>query len=173
MIDNAKVLENGFAKGLRMIQDTLVNSLIASIQQMLAELPTKIGFTGFTGQTQTSYMAGVYVDGSLRYIITEKEWTQRPRRGKIPKDKAVFLKNPYEGTERARIGAVDIGNPSGRATSLQFLESYRANRKELAIVITTGTEYSEYLESVERMDVLSRTYRDARKILNANWKSIT
>ena len=172
MADNAKVLDNGFAKGLEMIQDHLVNSLIQSVKQLLDELPRKKGYFGFTGQTQTSYMGGVYVNGSLRYIIGQQVWTIRPRRGKIPKGKTAFLKNPYEGEERAVIGAVDISNPSGRQTSINFLQGYKAQAKGLTVVITTGTEYSEFIETIKGMDVLSRTRYDAPKVLNSNWKPI-
>lgn len=170
--DNEKVLENGFAKALRMIEDTIVNSLIAAIQQMFAELPTKIGFSGFTGQTQTSYMAGVYVYGSLRYIITEKEWTRNPVHAKIPKGKTVFLANAYEGHNKKRSGMVDIVNDSGRGLSLMFLRSYNAPKNGISIVVTTGTEYSEWIESVARLDVLTRTFKDANRIINRNWKKI-
>ena len=172
MADNEKVLENGLAKGLQIIEDMIVNSLIASLQDMFSELPRKIGFTGFTGQTQTSYMGGIYINGSLRYIITEKEWTRNPVRGKIPKGKRVYLSNPYDGRPRARQGYVNFSNPSGRATSLSFLKSYHASKKGICVVVTTGTEYSKFLETQFNLDVLTRTFRDAPRILNSNWKKI-
>lgn len=172
MSDNAKVLDNGFAKGLEIIQDYLVNSLIKSVRQLLDELPRKKGYFGFTGQTQTSYMGGIYINGNLRYIIGQQVWTVRPRRGKVPKGKNVFLRYPYEGEERAVRGEVDITNPSGRQTSLNFLQSYNAQQKGLTVVITTGTEYSEFLETIKGMDVLTRTFMDAPKVLNSNWKPI-
>lgn len=172
MIDNAKVLDNGFAKALEIIQDNLVSSLIKSIQQLFSELPQKKGYTGFTGQTQTSYMGGIYIHGSLRYIITEKEWSKPPVRGKVPKGKHVYLRHPYEGTERGVTGQVDIGEPSGRLTSLHFLQGYNAPRNCLTVVITTGTEYSEYLESIMNMDVLTRTFQDAPKVMNSHWQKI-
>lgn len=172
MIDNAKVLDNGFAKGLEIIQDHLVGSLIKSIQVLFSELPRKKGYTGFTGQTQTSYMGGVYIHGALRYIVTEQEWQKSPVRGKIPKGKHAHLKSPYEGSERTIKGEVDIGEPSGRLTSLHFLQGYNAPRNCLTVVITTGTEYSEFLESVLNMDVLTRTFQDAPKVLNNNWQKI-
>lgn len=172
MNDNAKVLDNGFARGIEIIQDYLVNSLIKSVRQLLDELPRKKGYFGFTGQTQTSYMGGIYINGNLRYIIGQQVWTVRPRRGKVPKGKNVFLRYPYEGEERAVRGEVDITNPSGRQTSLNFLQSYNAQQKGLTVVITTGTEYSEFLETIKGMDVLTRTFMDAPKVLNSNWKPI-
>lgn len=172
MKDNAKTLENGFAKGMEMIEDIIVNSIISAVQQMLKELPMKIGFSGFTGQTQTSYMAGIYVYGSLRYIVTQKNWTKNPVRGKLKKGQTVFLANPYEGQNKTRKGYVDVGDPSGASTSLQFLRSYNASKKGISLVVTTGTEYSEFLETMFRLDVLTRTFTDAPRILNQNWKKI-
>lgn len=171
-MDNAKALENGFAKGLEIIQDTLVGSLIKSIQQLFTELPRKKGFSGFTGQTQTSYMGGVYVNGHLRYIVTQSAWTKLPVRGKVPRGKSVHLKSPYEGPERTIHGEADIGEPSGRLTSLHFLQGFDAPRHGLTVVITTGTEYSEFIEDVLELDVLTRTFRDAPKVLNNNWRKI-
>ena len=170
--DNQKVLENGFAEAFRMFEDTVVNSLIASMQQMFAELPQKIGYSGFTGQTMTSYMGGIYLNGRLRYIVTEKAWTRHPVRGKMPKDATWFLANPYEGENKIRHGYVDITNPSGRALSLDFLQSYHAPSNRICAIVTTGTEYSTFLEEYFHKDVLTRTWLDAPKILDMNWKKI-
>lgn len=170
--DNQKVLENGFAEAFRMFEDTVVNSLIASMQQMFAELPQKIEYSGFTGQTQTSYMGGVYIGGRLRYLVTEKAWTRHPVRGKMPKDATWFLANPYEGKDKLRTGHVDITNPSGRATSLAFLQSYNAPSNRICAIVTTGTEYSTFLEEYLHLNVLTQTKIDAPKILDMNWKKI-
>jgi hypothetical protein len=43
----------------------------------------------------------------------------------------------------------------GEDTSYQFLREYRPNTRSFAMVITTGTEYSNYLENVRHLNVLS------------------
>lgn len=43
----------------------------------------------------------------------------------------------------------------GVVKSKEFIETYAAPSKGWCIVITTGTEYSEYLESVRHIDVLT------------------
>lgn len=171
-MDNFKTLEHGFIKGKQIMEDYLVNSLISSVQEMLRELPMLIGFVGFTGNTQTSYMAGVYIRGMLRYIVKEKEWTANPVRGKIPYKSTVFLENPYEGRPRLRHGYVRIRDFSGSSLSQKFLQSYKAPKKGLAIVVTTGTEYSEFLEQMFNLNVLTATFQRAPTILNKNWKKI-
>ena len=77
--DNAKTLENGFAKGLRMIEDVLFNSLANAADALLLRVATNRQFIGFTGNTQTSYACGVYVNGKLdgvskKYNEQFNEW---------------------------------------------------------------------------------------------------
>lgn len=173
MRDNAKTLENGFANGYRMIEDVLYNNLINAADKLLVRVSTNRQFMGFTGNTQTSYMAGVYIGGRLAGIVYQNNWNEPTRRMKIPKGKTVYLSSPYEGHPRAVTGRVDIGENHGMQTSLRFLESYRAPRKSIALVLTTGTEYSEYIETVQHLDVLTNTYKDAPRILEMNWKKIS
>lgn len=170
--DNAKVLENGFAKGLRMIEDTLYNSMMSSAERLLIRVATNRQFIGFTGNTQTSYMAGIYVNGRLSGVIRQNNWNEPTVRMKVRKGKIVFLANPYEGHPRAVVGRVDVIENHGVQTSIKFLEGYRAPRNSICLVITTGTEYSEYIEQVMHLDVLTNTWNDAARIIEQNWKKI-
>lgn len=170
--DNAKVLENGFAKGLRMIEDTIYNSLLDAAERLLIRVSTNRQFVGFTGNTQTSYMAGIYQYGNLVAVVNQKNWREPVRRMKVRKGKVVYLANPYEGNPRAVRGMVDIGENHGIQTSIKFLEGYKAPRKGFALVITTGTEYSEYIEQAMHLDVLTNTYMNAAEIINRSWKKI-
>jgi hypothetical protein len=56
--------------------------------------------------------------------------------------------------------------------SLRQLEEYKAPRKGLALMMTTGTEYSVYIEQAMSLDVLTNTFKDAARIINQNWKKI-
>lgn len=172
MQDNAKTLENGFAEAYRMIEDVLYNSLMDAADKLLLRADTNRQFVGFTGNTQTSYMAGVYMYGRLQGIVYQRTSTQPTRRMKIPKGKTVYLSNPYEGNPRAVKGMVDIYENHGLQTSLKFLQGYKSSPKGIGIVITTGTEYSEYIESVRHLDVLTNTFKDAARIIDQNWKKI-
>jgi hypothetical protein len=53
-----------------------------------------------------------------------------------------------------------------------FLENYRAPRNRICSVMTTGTEYSEYIEEVRHLDVLTGTYEAAKGILAKGFKPI-
>lgn len=171
-IDNAKVLENGFAKGLRMIEDTIYNSLMDAAEKILVRVASNRQFIGFTGNTQTSYMAGVYQNGSLVGIVNQKNWSDAPRRAKVRKGSVVFLSNPYEGRPRAVKGMVDVGDNYGIETSIKFLQGYKANPKGFSLVVTTGTEYSVYIEQAMNLDVLTNTYMNAADIINRSWRKI-
>lgn len=170
--DNEKVLENGFAKGLRMIEDVLFNSLADSADALLLRVATNRQFIGFTGNTQTSYACGVYVNGRLEHVSVQRNWNNPPVRMKVRKGKLVYLSNPYEGRPRAVRGQVDIEENHGLVLSLKQIEEYKAPRKGLALMITTGTEYSVYIEQVMSLDVLTNTFKEAPRIIERNWKKI-
>lgn len=170
--DNAKTLENGFAKALEIIQDTIYNSLMDAAERILVRVASNRQFVGFTGNTQTSYMAGVYQNGSLAGIVHQKNWTEPAIRMKVRKGRVVFLTNPYEGHPRAVKGMVDVGENYGVETSMKFLQGYKAPSKGLSLVVTTGTEYSVYIEQSMNLDVLTNTYMNAAEILNRSWRKI-
>lgn len=171
--DNAKTLRDGFTKGVKIIEDTLFNSLVDAAEALLVAVAKNRTFTGFTGQTQTSYACGVYVNGKLEHVSVQKNWNAPPIRMKVQKGSVVYLANPYEGPARATKGEVDIVDPEGLSLSLKQLENYKAPTKGVALMMTTGTEYSELLESaLRRYDVLTRTYEEAAKIIEKNWKKI-
>lgn len=172
MADNAKTLENGFAKGRQMIEDVIFNSLADAADALLLRVATTRQFIGFTGNTQTSYACGVYVNGQLQHVAVQRNWNAPPMRGKVHKGKIVFLDNPYEGFPRAVKGKVDIVEDDGLELSLRQLEAYKAPKKGLALMMTTGTEYSVYLETVQKLDVLTNLYNQAARIINRNWKKV-
>lgn len=130
-------------------------------------------FRGFTGNTQTSYSCGLYVDGILTYYVSQDMWTKEPVRKKIPKGVTVYLKHPYEGSPRSVTGRVDVDGLYGKYSSFQFLKSFKdAPKNGFAIVMTTGTEYSVYIETVHRLNVLTDTWQNSRSILLNNMKPI-
>lgn len=123
-------------------------------------------YTGFTGNTQTSYTCGIYLNGKLTYILSAGNKPKKPVSKKVKKGNRKFLYNPYEGDSRSVYGEVDTNNLYGQPTAINFLKSYKdAPKKGFAIVMTTGTEYSVYLEKVLDLTVLGTTYLRAKNIL--------
>lgn len=130
-------------------------------------------YMAFTGNTLTSYSCGIYKNGRLVYVVSSGDNLRKPVHKKVKLRKRVFLKRPYEGPGRAVVGAVNVNDKSGQYTAEDFLDSYKdVPKKGFAIVMTTGTEYSEYLENVVKLNVLSNTYRKAGEILMNSIKPI-
>ena len=124
--------------------------------------------------SQTSYSCGFYIDGKLAFVISSGDRLRKPIRLKIQKGKTIYLTRPYEGKARSVSGAVDVDNLYGQQTSLNFLQSYKGSpKKGYAIVMTTGTEYSVYLENTRKLNVLTETYQGLKSILLDNLKPIS
>lgn len=171
--DNAKVLENGFAEGMRRIEDAIFNSLADAADALLLRVSTTRQFVGFTGNTQTSYACGVYMNGRLVHVSVQNNWSEPPRRMKVQKGRVVYLTNPYEGRARRVVGMVDIEEEYGLSLSLKQLEEYKAPKKGIALMMTTGTEYSVYIEQAMHLDVLTNCFMEAPAIIERNWKRIS
>lgn len=129
------------------------------------------GFQSFTGQTVTSYACGVYVAGKLTDVVFAADNLKSPVHAKVRNGHIVFLAAPYEGAPRAVRGTVDVDGLSGYETSMNILKEYNVNGKS-GLVLTTGTEYSAYLENVRRLNVLSGSVRKMPGFLLNNLQPI-
>lgn len=158
MANNKAALDKGFKKAKEIIFAHLYDQCIKFCDALVRDAVNKKGFQSFTGNTITSFACGIYIDGVLNYMVSSGENMQAPVHAKIQKGERVFLDNPYEGKPRAVTGKVDIVyNQSGMETSFHILQSIPVSAKGISIVMTTGTEYSTYLESVYDLNVLSAT----------------
>lgn len=172
--DNGKIFDEGIRKAREAVWDHLYNILRGNVITLLHKAAVNREFQGFTGNTQTSYMGGIYINGRLVEILHERDYTDPPRMKKIPGGKSVYLRNPYEGSPRYMRAKVDTSNEYGSETSEKFLRSYKPkSKKGLAICICTGTEYSDYLESVRGLDVLTNTWAQASKVLLSSMRPIS
>ena len=78
-----------------------------------------------------------------------------PIRNKLIKGETVFDFEDYDGNIRTWFTAdIDTDGGYGDNTSAQFLKNYKTKR-QFSIVFTTGTEYSEYLEKIRKVNVLT------------------
>ena len=155
------------------ISGHVYDMLVKVCDGLLEDAEMSKEFRGFTGNTQTSYSCGLYVDGILTYYVSQDMWTKEPVRKKIPKGATVYLKHPYEGSPRSVTGRVDVDGLYGNDSAFQFLKSFKdAPKNGFAIVMTTGTEYSVYIETIHRLNVLTDTWQNSRTILLNNIKPI-
>ena len=158
MANNKAALDRGFKKAKEIIFGHLYNQCIRFCDALVRDALSKEGFQSFTGNTITSFACGIYIDGALNYMVASGENMQAPVHAKVQKGERVYLENPYEGRARAVIGKVDIVHDmTGMDTSFRILQGFPVSTKGIAIVMTTGTEYSTYLENVYDLNVLSAT----------------
>lgn len=165
-------IRKGFDKADALIKTALLNMMSEFAYECIKDTQNQKEFMGFTGQTQTSYMAGVFHNGKLVGTV-DNTYTKKPVFRKLRMGESKYLKHPYEGKPRAAKGYVWTDGGEGRDTSVAFLRSYKGvPKKGWAVVVTTGTEYSEYIESVRRLNVLTNTAAFADVIFDSVAKEI-
>lgn len=175
MANNKAALDKGFKKANQIIFGHLYDQCIKLCDALVRDALSQREFQSFTGNTITSFACGIYVDGSLNYMVASGENMAAPVHAKIQNGQTVFLSNPYEGQPRSATGKVDIAyDMTGMGTSFRVLQGMKPSSKGLSIVMTTGTEYSTYLESVYHLNVLSETAKDSnvKKLLYSSFKPL-
>lgn len=120
----------------------------------------KKGWNSFTGNTITSLAFGVYNNGSLTDVVFVSG-VKPPVHAKIQNGETLYLDDPYEGEPRSVKGRVEVYDEWGTETSVKTLKSLTPKNGN-GIVVTTGTEYSEFLEKKADCNVLSDTEMYAR-----------
>jgi hypothetical protein len=129
---------------------------------LIKDAEAQAGYRNLTGNTITSIACGVYRNYMLQeiYYIDGKN---PPIREKLVQGEYVVDFLDYDGNVRRFFKAeIDTDGGFGRNTAASFLLSHRPGHPD-GIVITTGTEYSEFLESVLELNVLTDTQQTARR----------
>lgn len=174
-MSNKTALDQGFKKAKDLIFSHLYDESIKFCNELVIDAIFKSGFQSFTGNTITSFTCGIYVDGSLNYMVASGEDMDAPVHAKVEKGETVYLTNPYEGKPRAVTGKVDIKYQlSGMETSFKILQSFTPSGKGISIIMTTGTEYSTYIENVYKLNVLSDTAKESniKKLIYSSFKPL-
>ena len=158
---NKKTFKRGLEIAKAKIHRVLIGRLAEYGEVLLEDAAFQKEYQSFTGNTLTSLAFGVYENTVLTDIIFISGY-KAPVHAKIEKGELVYLEDPYEGEARARRGYVDIADAWGDNTSIRTLQSV-CPKGGNGIVVTTGTEYSVFLERVWNMNVLSDTALRAEK----------
>ena len=171
---NDVLFEEGMKKAKELISGHLYNVLTKCCDLLVTEAPNLAnGFMNFTGNTITSYTAGLYIDGALNYVVCAGEHMKAPVRMKLKKGEYAYLTPDYDGRERGFKGTIETDAGYGWQTALNFLQRYKSeSRKGFEIVVCTGTEYSTYLENARGADVLTGLFTHAESILSKNIKTM-
>ena len=175
MTYNKAALNSGFKKAKQIIFSHIYNQAILLCENLIKDALSKREFQSFTGNTITSFACGIYIDGDLNYMVASGENMSSPVHAKIQRGQTVYLKNPYEGSPRRVTGKVDIKyDEYGMETSFKILQSMKPDNRGISIIMTTGTEYSTYLESVYNLNVLTDTSKSSniKSLLYSSFKPL-
>lgn len=183
----ARGTENGriLREGLRAARERLLLEVckkLAGLGRRLIETDLAAhtqAYRGFTGQTQTGYAYGVYLDGRLWHSESTGQRMKPPVAKKVRRGKRVFLKKPYEGAPRSVYGQVSVSEKDNSERTLEALMRYKPDRTQRAtLVVTNGTEYWEYVGKNQKgwttdNNILTFSYKTAGSQAEQQLKSIT
>lgn len=127
---------------------------------LLDDAKFKAEYRSFTGNTITSLAFGLYENTVLQDVVFISG-LKAPVHIKVQKGEYVYLEDPYEGEARGVRGKVDIRYDTGEETSIKALQKVRPKGGN-GIIVTTGTEYSTFLENTYNLNVLSDTFLEAQ-----------
>lgn len=161
MDKNEKAFRDGMAKANIMIAERLSMGLLSLGEWLLNDAEVSAEYHNLTGNTLTSLAFGMYDNFMLKEIILLDSGKPAIRR-KLVKGEVISDFVDYDGNLRPYFkGEVDTDGGWGTSTSYRFLRDYKPP-KPLSIVVTTGTEYSEFLEQELGLNVLTDTRDEAR-----------
>ena len=148
-----------FQKGMVIAKEKIHHLLIGRLAELgeilLTDAVMRATYTSFTGNTLTSLAYGVYENSTLTDIVFISG-KKPPIHVKVREGSYTYLQHPYEGVARGVSGKVPITDAWGYETSERVLKEL-CPKGGNGIIVTTGTEYSTFLEKVYDYNVLSDT----------------
>lgn len=174
MPDNAALFDAGMDRAKTIINNHLTDFFMNVCEEAVNyAMAHHSGFKNFTGNTHTGYACGVYVEGKLVGVVCSADKAKPPVRVKLTAGETAFLDPDYDGNSRQFTGKVETDRGYGQPYAVKFLNSHKPkSNKGVAFAMTTGTEYSEFLEIVYHADVLTGTFMEIPKILFNNLKPL-
>lgn len=99
-------------------------------------------YSGFTGNSQTSYQFAKYNGNAVEYEYIPDN--RSPLRSKIKEGEKVYLDRPYEGSPRQVIGGVKLlrDGETGRDTTRRMLPIPQMPKSFMTYRFSIGTEYA-------------------------------
>lgn len=171
----SKVLEEGFKKAQQAIYRAVYAAMKECAIRFVEEAVSDYDGGNLTGNTITSISAGLYEQGMPQPIVISARdlGLKSPIAKKLHKG-VYFEGEDYDGNMRKGFKAVkDTDGGYGEGTSSHILQSYKLPAGcTFGIVVTTGTEYSEYLTKELDYDLLISTFKKAPRIARLEWKKI-
>ena len=168
-----------FLEGMKLAESLAYEHFVVILQAFCSDLfqsaDREKEYHNLTGNTFTSYMCGIYKDGRLIEVLASADYKKDPVRLKLSHEwwRQLVDGPDYDGVMRDYYGTVRTDRGIGEATSFTFLRNYTPSvSKGYAVVMCTGTEYSEFLEKVAHSNVLTNTWLEAQGLFFRNLKKI-
>lgn len=166
--ENEKVILNGTEKAGKLVHEHIVMQLMDFSDRLIHLAQMEKDYSNLTGNTVTSYMCGIYFRGKLTDVILD-DGIKPPIRVKLTKGER-FHGISYDGRLRDFVGEVATDRGYGDDFSMKFLAKYKPSSDGYAMVMCTGTEYSEFLERSYHFNVLTEISAEARRAFLNSFK---
>lgn len=142
---NAQTIEQGLTKARQAIMKELANQLDSFGEDIAHSVFKEKPYTGFTGNSQTSYTSQVWIDGVPFTEYCTGDFQRYPVHEKIEFGEALFLEEPYEGSPRTVSGKADIEH----SYSSQTIDAIRMQKQKIdkgvAMRMSVGVEYNNFI----------------------------
>lgn len=155
----------------------IYDGLIKTCRDMLSNAKIKAAYHNLTGNTLTSITCGIYKEGKLKQIVNirEAEHLKDPTRKKLSSDMSRGVRfEDYDSGEEVFISKKILSSrfmqtdmDYGYNTARRFLRTYVPKSKN-CVVMTTGTEYSTFIENTKKLNVLTETQLESPQIFGVN-----
>ena len=176
MGDNAKVLEEGKKKMRNIIDEYLLDRITEIGIRLLQNGVVSAKYHNVTGNTLTSLAVGIYYRGKLSriiYLYNKFQQLMKLEYFRLHYGTWLIMVQSYESGKFIPIkkyNLIDTNGEYGLTTSVNFLKAYKTPNDGIGLVMCTGTEYSNYLESKKGLNVLSDTFDYAESIAKMTFK---
>ncbi len=167
-MSNAAALQLGNRRAKEIIARHILNVILVPFAKDALQHAIKgriLRGSNMTGNTINSYAAGVYVKGHLAWIETPSGSIPGPLQRKLGRGQKFFTaQQRWDGEIQENTFKGKVSNNGGKEPerSVSFLKSYKAITDGWEVVVCNGVEYASYQENVMEIDVLTRSYDDAK-----------
>lgn len=171
------MFEDAMAKVKESLNRKILDTLTNVAADLILDAEFEKEFNNLTGNTLTSYAAGIYVDRKLKRwvnIFNVDYDIDMPTTKKLSNKEGYQMVVHYDTNELIPVKTstfIDTSDEYGYESSERFLKSYTPEKDGYAIVMCTGTEYSAILE-FGGLNVLTETFMKSPQLFLGNLRKI-
>jgi hypothetical protein len=170
MKDNAALFDKGMTKATKLISQHLSKMLSGAADGLVADALERRIYSGhnMTGNTATSYAAGVYVNGSLQKV--HRDGRMKPLQRKLTVGQRFSAgRERWDGDvqERTFTAGVQTDGDYGYSSVRDWLQGLIPIKDGFQICVMSGVEYALFQERECDIDVLTSTFMEAPAIIQS------